>query len=73
MYRCEECGAEKEKISARISPDGDTDYICAVCGGSVTEAEINCCGCGKYLYNGDTAYEAGKHIFCPKCVVKVMI
>ncbi len=55
-------------------PDCISSDICGSCRSSdIAVMRAVCRICGRELYDGDSAYEAGDLLICPLCVVKVTI
>ena len=74
MYRCMKCGHIGKRPLRVLDEDGTTHYECRECSGTDVSPDISACNiCGKILFEGDPAYEAGKLLMCTECVTKVRI
>ena len=74
MYRCNNCRTEIENPHRIYDRDHTLFKACPVCESEyITESRYKCGLCGKALYEGDRAFEAGDMIMCAECVTEVLI
>ena len=74
LYKCITCGETGEDPVTVYESDGGSIMKCEHCGSEDLGRPAAVCGlCGKTLFEGEYAYEAGERLFCESCVSEVLI
>ncbi|MBP3857409.1 MAG: hypothetical protein IK990_17540 [Ruminiclostridium sp.] len=74
MYKCNNCGKTGDTPDRPYDTDGSRYAECAYCGSENIIGSRYVCGvCGKPLFDGESAYEAGELLFCGDCLTEVLV
>lgn len=74
MYKCCKCGETGERPVRIYGETGIEAERCAYCGSEEISGENGKCHiCGKTLFKGEHAFEAGDILLCGQCVTEIMI
>ncbi len=74
MYRCNECGLGGNLPARVYDHDGSLYATCEHCGSEhIALAKEPCDICGRMLFEGDTAYQAGDLLICDDCLTEVLV
>ncbi|MBQ9384247.1 MAG: hypothetical protein IJT87_08420 [Ruminiclostridium sp.] len=74
MYKCKCCGEINTRVLPVYDRHGIASVRCVCCGsGDITESREKCGICGKALWRGESAFEAGNMLICRKCAAEVTV
>ena len=74
MYKCKECGNGGNLPPRVYDCDGSLFAMCEHCGSeNIAMAAEPCDICGRMLYEGETAYQAGDLLICASCLTEVLV